>query len=76
MSFGYSVGDLMAILKVADDLKKCSSQAPQQFKTISDDQRVWILLHDINDIPADGLEKQQEQDIQIIYKAVEKFSEI
>ena len=37
MSFGYSIGDLLAILKLADDLKKCFSQAPQQFKTISEE---------------------------------------
>jgi hypothetical protein len=47
MSFGYSVGDLLAILKLADDLKKCFSQAPQQFKTISEeyDHKLFQPFH-------------------------------
>ncbi|OQE38006.1 hypothetical protein PENCOP_c009G03115 [Penicillium coprophilum] len=92
MSFGNSVGDLLAILKLADDLKKCFSQAPKQLKAISEEydykslqtfqielnytdtwnkyriKRVWVVVHDINDIPADGLNKQQEEDVQIILK--------
>lgn len=29
-------------------------------------KRVWIVLHDLNDLPADGLNKQQRQDVQTI----------
>lgn len=29
-------------------------------------KRVWIVLHDLNDLPADGLSEQQRQDIQAI----------
>lgn len=29
-------------------------------------KRVWIVLHDLNDLPADGLSEQQQKDIQTI----------
>lgn len=37
MSFGYSVGDILTTLKLADDLKKRFAQAPKEFKAISDE---------------------------------------
>lgn len=42
MSFGYSIGDFVAILKLADDLKKRFSQAPREFKAVSDE---YVRLH-------------------------------
>jgi hypothetical protein len=36
MSFGFSVGDILTTLKLADDLKRRFSQAPAKFKAISD----------------------------------------
>ena len=35
MSFGYGVGDILATLKLADELKKRFTQAPSEFKAIS-----------------------------------------
>ena len=35
MSFGFSVGDFLATLKLADDLKRRFAQAPSEFKAIS-----------------------------------------
>ncbi|PKY01209.1 ankyrin [Aspergillus campestris IBT 28561] len=67
MSFGFSVGDILATLRLADDLKKRFSQAPKEFRTISDEvKRVWAVLHDLDDIPIDGLNQQQGRDVQDI----------
>lgn len=35
MSFGFSIGDIFATLKLADELKKRFAQAPSEFKAIS-----------------------------------------
>lgn len=35
MSFGFGVGDFLAALQLADELKKRFAQAPSQFKAIS-----------------------------------------
>ncbi|OXV08528.1 hypothetical protein Egran_03709 [Elaphomyces granulatus] len=76
MSFGYSVGDILTILKLADDLKKRFSQAPKEFRTISEEvKRVWTVLHDIHDIPVDGLNKQQGQDVQRILQGCREVLE-
>ncbi|KAL2821430.1 ankyrin [Aspergillus cavernicola] len=62
MSFGYSLGDIVLALRLADDLKKRFSQAPKEFKIVLDEvKRVWAVLHDIDDIPIDGLTPQQSQ---------------
>ncbi|PLN76154.1 ankyrin [Aspergillus taichungensis] len=65
MSFGFGVGDILATLKLADELKKRFSQAPKEFRAISDEvKRVWTVLHDLEDIPVNGLNKQQARDVQ------------
>lgn len=35
MSFGFGLGDFLATLKLADELKRRFAQAPSQFKVIS-----------------------------------------
>jgi hypothetical protein len=37
MSFGYSVGDFLAILQLANDLRSRFAQAPRQYKAITDE---------------------------------------
>ena len=37
MSFGFSVGDILATLNLADELKKRFFQAPKEFRAISDE---------------------------------------
>jgi hypothetical protein len=37
MSFGYSVGDFIAILQLANYIRKQFVDAPSQFKAISDE---------------------------------------
>ncbi|XHF98069.1 hypothetical protein AWENTII_001639 [Aspergillus wentii] len=76
MSFGYGVGDILAILRLADDLKKRFSQAPKEFSKISEEvKRVWTVLHDIQDIPVDGLDSQQEKDIQRVLQGCREVIE-
>jgi hypothetical protein len=35
MSFGFSVGDFLAIIRLADDVRGCFVQAPKEYKAIS-----------------------------------------
>jgi hypothetical protein len=37
MSFGYSVGDFLALLKLANDLRKQFQDAPAQYKDVSNE---------------------------------------
>lgn len=37
MSFGYSAGDFLAILQLANDLRSRFAQAPRQYKAITDE---------------------------------------
>ena len=37
MSFGFSVGDFIAVLKLANKVRKEFAGAPSQFKSISDE---------------------------------------
>ncbi|GKZ96017.1 hypothetical protein AnigIFM59636_010258 [Aspergillus niger] len=67
MSFGFGVGDFLATLQLADDLKKRFAQAPSGFKAISGDVKsLWALLHDLNDIPNEGLSTTQKMELDII----------
>ncbi|GLA93226.1 hypothetical protein AtubIFM61612_010418 [Aspergillus tubingensis] len=67
MSFGFGVGDFLATLQLADDLKKRFAQAPSGFKAISGDVKsLWALLHDLNDIPNEGLSATQKTELDII----------
>lgn len=43
MSFGYGVGDIIATLKLADNLKKRFTQAPSEFKAISGEYDILLL---------------------------------
>ncbi|GLA85113.1 hypothetical protein AtubIFM56815_009340 [Aspergillus tubingensis] len=67
MSFGFGVGDFLATLQLADDLKKRFAQAPSGFKAISGDVKsLWALLHDLNDVPNEGLSTTQKMELDII----------
>jgi hypothetical protein len=37
MSFGFSVGDFIAVLQLANDIRKQFVDAPSQFKAISEE---------------------------------------
>lgn len=37
MSFGYSIGDFIAVLKLANDVKKRFINAPGHFKALSEE---------------------------------------
>ncbi|OJJ29656.1 hypothetical protein ASPWEDRAFT_143525, partial [Aspergillus wentii DTO 134E9] len=62
MSFGYGIGDFLAVLKLANDVRKRFFNAPAQFKAISEDiKSLSNVLRDIDDIePNNGLNKAQK----------------
>ncbi|KAJ5532214.1 hypothetical protein N7494_008766 [Penicillium frequentans] len=78
MSFGIGVGDVLATLKLADELKKRFAQAPSEFKTISGEiKSLWAVLHDLNDIPKEGLSVHQKSEMEsIVQKGREVLLEI
>ncbi len=56
MSFGYSVGDFIAVLRLANEVRKRFVDAPVQFKTISEEwarptkSNEWILNIHLNSV--------------------------
>ncbi|KAI1849949.1 hypothetical protein JX266_004328 [Neoarthrinium moseri] len=49
MSFGFSVGDFLAVIKLANDVRKDFAGAPDQFHQISSEVRnLDIVLHDVD----------------------------
>lgn len=37
MSFGFGIGDFIAVIQLANQLRKCFVDAPSEFKAISDE---------------------------------------
>ncbi|KAL1965282.1 hypothetical protein VTN77DRAFT_5884 [Rasamsonia byssochlamydoides] len=63
MSFGYSVGDFLTVLKLTNDIWKRFVKAPAEFKAISNDiKRLGIVLQDINDFESEQCLNDQQQD--------------
>ncbi|RDW76295.1 Ankyrin repeat-containing protein [Aspergillus mulundensis] len=66
MSFGFSC-DILSTLQLADDLKKRFAQAPSGFKAIyTDVKSLWAVLHDLHDLPKDGLCANQTMELDLI----------
>ncbi|KAJ5383653.1 hypothetical protein N7517_001564 [Penicillium concentricum] len=62
MSFGFGVGDFLAVLKLANTVRKQFKDAPSQFKSISDDVKLLSnVLRDIEDEdPSENLQNAQK----------------
>jgi hypothetical protein len=52
MSFGFSVGDFLAVLHLANDLRRRFAQAPREYKAITEEYvlKFWIFELHINDL--------------------------
>ncbi|RDW65706.1 ankyrin repeat domain-containing protein [Aspergillus mulundensis] len=63
MSFGFGVGDFIAVSKLANAVRKQFNDAPGQLQVIRDDvKRLSNILRDIDDHePADNLDDQQQK---------------
>ncbi|KAJ5154763.1 uncharacterized protein N7500_010202 [Penicillium coprophilum] len=68
MSFGYSLGDFLAILKLANDLRKQFRDAPIQYKEVADDVRkLSNVLRVIEDYKPDhSLSDQQTESLKVL----------
>lgn len=47
MSFGFSVGDILAVIQLANKLRREFADSPDQFKAISDEyvyQKMWLVF--------------------------------
>ncbi|KAL4808146.1 ankyrin repeat-containing domain protein [Aspergillus unguis] len=62
MSFGFGVGDFLAVLKIANEARKRFVDAPKQLVAVADDvKRLSNVLRDIDDSdPAASLSAQQQ----------------
>ncbi|KAI2709040.1 hypothetical protein CBS147332_6099 [Penicillium roqueforti] len=64
MSFGYSAGDFLAILKLANDLQRRFAQAPRQYKAITDEvESLSTVLHRIDGLDENDFNTQQQDEI-------------
>ncbi|CAG8922357.1 unnamed protein product [Penicillium salamii] len=63
MSFGFGVGDFLAVLKLANTVRKQFKDAPSQFKSISDDVKLLSnVLRDIEDDDPNETLKDTQKD--------------
>ncbi|CAG8373201.1 unnamed protein product [Penicillium salamii] len=63
MSFGFGVGDFLAVLKLANTIRKQFKDAPSQFKSISDDVKLLSnVLRDIEDDDPNETLKDPQKD--------------
>ncbi|PQE05385.1 hypothetical protein CJF31_00011154 [Rutstroemia sp. NJR-2017a BVV2] len=68
MSFGFSVGDFIAVIELANKVRKAFVDAPSQFKAISDEVRsLSIILLDVEVVLSDRkLRNEQEAQLKQI----------
>ncbi|KFY18089.1 hypothetical protein V492_00159 [Pseudogymnoascus sp. VKM F-4246] len=89
MSFGFSVGDFIAVIELAKRVRREFVDAPGQFKAISDEVRgLSIVLQDVEDrLSGPDLDEKQEEELRDITnsccdvlndlkKTLEKYSEL
>ncbi|CAG7937923.1 unnamed protein product [Penicillium salamii] len=71
VSFGFGVGDFLAILKLANTVRKQFKDAPGQFKSISDDVKLLSnVLRDIeDDDPSENLKEAQKDQLNEISRS-------
>ncbi|KAK2800833.1 hypothetical protein FQN50_007974 [Emmonsiellopsis sp. PD_5] len=69
-TFGYSVGDLIAVIRLANEVRQRFIDAPEQFAAISDEVRsLSIVLQDIDIVlPKRDLAVNQKRDLNDIAK--------
>ncbi|KAJ5783175.1 hypothetical protein N7457_004949 [Penicillium paradoxum] len=71
MSFGFGIGDFIAVLELANRVRKRFVNASTQFQGISDDVKVLSnALRDIDDYgPDESLDEQRKRDLNLISKS-------
>ncbi|KAL4782320.1 ankyrin repeat-containing domain protein [Aspergillus varians] len=64
MSFGFGVGDFLAIIQLANDLRGRFAQAPTEYKAIAEEVESLILaLHHIDDLDETEFDSKQRDDL-------------
>ncbi|KAL2073781.1 hypothetical protein VTL71DRAFT_11107 [Oculimacula yallundae] len=64
MSFGFGVGDFLAVIKLANKIRKDFSEAPAQFKEISDEVRsLAIILQDLEVLSEHKLNEEETKEL-------------
>jgi len=66
MSFGFSIGDIIAVSTLAHKVRKQFIDAPEQFRAISDEVKSLLnVLRDLEDVlPERDLNESKESDLQ------------
>lgn len=68
MSFGFGVGDFLAVFRLSNEIRKRLVAAPSEFRAVSEEVRsLSIILQDIDDLESEqGPTDHQQQEIKII----------
>ncbi|SPO02027.1 uncharacterized protein DNG_04700 [Cephalotrichum gorgonifer] len=66
MSFGFSVGDFLAVIQLANKIRKQFLQAPEQFKDISNEVRNLSFALQDAEIRSDSLSERQADRLHLI----------
>lgn len=68
MSFGFGVGDFLAVLRLSNEIRKRLVVAPDDFRAVSEEVRSFgIILQDIDDLESEqGLTDYQHKEIKTI----------
>ncbi|KAK3942745.1 ankyrin repeat-containing domain protein [Diplogelasinospora grovesii] len=71
MSFGFGVGDFLAVLKLAKQIRTEFASAPSQLKSISNETRsLWIVLEDVEVTLSDNeLDDEQQAHVEEILRS-------
>ncbi|KEZ41303.1 hypothetical protein SAPIO_CDS7403 [Scedosporium apiospermum] len=64
--FGYSVGDFLAVLKLANQIRKQFVQAPQQFQAISIELRSLTIVLQDAEVRSDTLSQEQAKRLCVV----------
>ncbi|KAJ5212611.1 uncharacterized protein N7498_004257 [Penicillium cinerascens] len=67
MSFGFGVGDFLAVLQLANDLRGRFAQAPREYKAITEEvESLIIVLNRIDSFDEEQLKQQKDDVSQVI----------
>ncbi|KAF7116945.1 hypothetical protein CNMCM5793_005575 [Aspergillus hiratsukae] len=68
MSFGFSIGDFVAVINHANNIRRNFVGAPAQFKALSDEVRnLTIVMNDVQiDLSSNSLSNEQQKELQEI----------
>ncbi|KAL3477687.1 hypothetical protein BJX99DRAFT_225932 [Aspergillus californicus] len=69
MSLGFGVGDFLAVIQLANDLRGRFAQAPKEYKAITEEVESLVLaLHHIDDLDGKEFDSRQIDEVNKVIK--------